>query len=74
MVKPLPLVILSRLELLLLYPQNPNARPLFLFGVGAQKAGTTWLSAQLSKNPSVGFGWNKETCLWGSQRDKRLTD
>jgi hypothetical protein len=51
-----------------------DCRPRFLFGVGAQKSGTTWLYEQLSKHPAVGFGWKKEIGLWGSLWDKNLTN
>ena len=32
----------------------------FILGVGAQKAGTTWLHGQLSKNETIEFGFRKE--------------
>jgi len=32
----------------------------FILGVGAQKAGTTWLHGQLSKNEAIDFGFRKE--------------
>jgi hypothetical protein len=54
--------------------RDTTERTTFLFGVGAQKSGTTWLYAQLSKDPSVGFGWKKEISLWGSLWDKKLAD
>jgi hypothetical protein len=57
-----------------LSPVGGKQRPVFLFGVGAQKSGTTWLYEQLSKHPDVGFGWKKEISLWGSLWDKGLAD
>ena len=33
---------------------------IFILGVGAQKAGTTWLHSQLSTNNSIDFGFRKE--------------
>lgn len=33
-------------------------------GIGAQKAGTTWLYAQLAKHPQVGFPKGKELHFW----------
>lgn len=32
----------------------------FILGVGAQKAGTTWLHGQLSRSESINFGFRKE--------------
>jgi hypothetical protein len=52
-------------------PQSPT---IFLFGIGAQKSGTTWLYAQLDKHPEIGFGWKKEISMWGLLWDKKLTD
>ena len=40
------------------------ATPVFLLGVGAQKAGTTWLYHQLSKSPSCNLGFTKEYHIW----------
>ena len=34
--------------------------PIFLLGVGAQKAGTSWLHDQLNRRPDVDFGFCKE--------------
>lgn len=36
----------------------------FLLGVGAQKAGTTWLYRALSASPKVNFGSQKEYHIW----------
>lgn len=36
----------------------------FLLGVGAQKAGTTWLCRALSASPRVNFGGRKEYHIW----------
>lgn len=40
------------------------AAPVFYLGVGAQKAGTTWLWSYLSSHPSVDFGRYKEYHVW----------
>ena len=40
------------------------AAPVFYLGVGAQKAGTTWLWSYLSSYPSVDFGRFKEYHVW----------
>lgn len=36
-------------------------------GIGAQKAGTTWLYEQLSKHPKVGFPGGKEVHYWDAR-------
>lgn len=37
---------------------------LTFLGIGAQKAGTTWLYAQLNKHPQIGFPGGKEIHFW----------
>lgn len=37
---------------------------LSFLGIGAQKAGTTWLYAQLNKHPRIGFPRGKEIHFW----------
>jgi hypothetical protein len=54
--------------------QHLEQSPIFLYGVGAQKAGTTWLFRQLANHLDVGFGWKKEIMLWGKVWDKKLAD
>lgn len=39
---------------------NGRSTPRFLLGVGAQKAGTTWLHQYLGRSPRVDFGFVKE--------------
>ena len=39
-------------------------KPVFILGVGAQKAGTSWLHAQLQKQPAVNMGFRKEYHVW----------
>ena len=49
-------------------------------GIGAEKAGTTWLFATLEKNKSVIFPavdksldtWNKEICFWNLYRNRGI--
>lgn len=43
-----------------------------LLGIGAQKAGTTWLFEQLRDHPEVGYGWKKELGLWGEVWNRNL--
>lgn len=38
--------------------------PTFILGVGAQKAGTSWLDAQLRQLPFCNFGFSKEYHVW----------
>jgi hypothetical protein len=38
--------------------------PTFVLGVGAQKAGTSWLHRQLTKSPFVNMGFTKEYHVW----------
>lgn len=40
---------------------------LHFLGIGAQKAGTTWLYAQLAKHPEVSFPGGKEVHFWNKQ-------
>ena len=44
-----------------MYKKN---KPLFLLGVGAQKAGTSWLHKQVSRSKFVDFGILKEYHIW----------
>lgn len=39
-------------------------KPTFVLGVGAQKAGTSWLCTQLNKQPSANMGFRKEYHIW----------
>jgi hypothetical protein len=41
-------------------------------GIGAQKAGTTWLYEALAQHPQVRFPAGKEVHFWDAQRDKGL--
>ena len=41
-----------------------NKRPIFILGVGAQKAGTSWLYKQLSRLSNANFGILKEYHIW----------
>lgn len=43
---------------------EPDASPVFLLGLGAQKAGTTWLHSYLARYPEVDFGQYKEYHVW----------
>jgi len=43
-------------------------KPLFIFGMGAQKAGTTWLWNHFYSNRLIARGLPKEIHAWGSQR------
>jgi hypothetical protein len=44
---------------------------LTFLGIGAQKAGTTWLYAQLKKHPRIGFPLGKEAHFWNRLNDPR---
>lgn len=39
-------------------------KPVFILGIGAQKAGTTWLHSQISKNEHFNMGFTKEYHIW----------
>ena len=39
-------------------------KPVFVLGLGAQKAGTSWLHRTLSKNDNVNLGFEKEYHVW----------
>lgn len=41
-----------------------NSKPVFVLGVGAQKAGTTWLHAYLSQSRETDMGLAKEYHIW----------
>ena len=43
---------------------NKSSRPVFLLGLGAQKAGTTWLHAYVSRSAGTSFGKIKEYHIW----------
>ncbi|MGB1560683.1 MAG: glycosyltransferase [Sinimarinibacterium flocculans] len=38
-------------------------------GIGAQKAGTSWLHAQLARHPEIGFPLGKEAHFWNGDRN-----
>ncbi|MCW2817148.1 MAG: hypothetical protein JWN84_4603 [Nocardioides sp.] len=44
----------------------PRSRPTFVLGVGAQKAGTTWLSRYLQNSPEFDRGYRKEYHVFDS--------
>lgn len=44
--------------------------PTFLLGVGAQKAGTTWLHRALNRQPEVDMGFAKEYHVWDAKFSK----
>ncbi|MEL7299778.1 MAG: sulfotransferase domain-containing protein [Pseudomonadota bacterium] len=39
-------------------------KPIFILGLGAQKAGTSWLHSLLSKQSNVNLGFKKEYHIW----------
>ena len=39
-------------------------KPKFILGVGAQKAGTTWLHRNLNRQPNINMGFAKEYHVW----------
>lgn len=41
---------------------------LSFMGIGAQKAGTTWLHANLARHPRIGFPGGKEVHYWNARR------
>ena len=41
-------------------------------GIGAQKAGTTWLFSMLSRHPALSFPAGKEIHFWDQQYDKGI--
>jgi hypothetical protein len=43
---------------------SDSETPIFILGVGAQKAGTSWLHKQLTKSPLVNMGFTKEYHVW----------
>ncbi|MGH8559912.1 MAG: sulfotransferase [Methylococcales bacterium] len=43
-------------------------------GVGAQKAGTTWLFRQMEQHPSLGFPLGKEAHFWNMLHDRDRID
>lgn len=45
---------------------------LTFLGIGAQKAGTTWLYEHLSKHPDIGFPGGKEVHFWDAFRERGL--
>ena len=49
----------------------PSSRT-FVLGVGAQKAGTTWLHAHLHSSPECADGFMKEYHVWDPQDDPSL--
>lgn len=46
---------------------DDTEKPLFLLGVGAQKAGTSWLHSYLEQNPMVDMGFQKEYHIWDAK-------
>ena len=47
---------------------NKNiAKPLFVLGVGSQKAGTSWLHKQLDNNKNFNMGFTKEYHIWDAK-------
>ena len=42
-------------------------KPIFVLGIGAQKAGTSWLYGALSKQRNVNFGLKKEYHIWDAK-------
>lgn len=42
-------------------------KPIFILGVGAQKAGTSWLHAALNDRPEVDMGFRKEYHIWDAK-------
>jgi len=50
---------------------NNNKKKIFLLGVGAQKAGTTWLHSQLSHNSNIDFGFRKEYHVFDAFGDQK---
>lgn len=51
---------------------NTNHHGMFLLGVGAQKAGTSWLHQQLHKRPDADFGCLKEYHVHDARTITRL--
>lgn len=49
------------------------AKPTFILGVGAQKAGTTWLHRELSRCSAVNLGFCKEYKAFPSSKPKAAT-
>ena len=47
---------------------------LTFLGIGAQKAGTTWLYAQLVRHPQIGFPQGKELHFWNRPGTRSLSD
>jgi len=45
---------------------------LHFLGIGAQKAGTTWLHRSLQLHPRLGFSAKKEVHFWDQQRDRGI--
>jgi hypothetical protein len=49
-------------------------RPALLFGIGAQKAGTTWLQSQIERHPGTFFARPKELHYWDCVRAPYLRE
>jgi len=45
---------------------------LYFLGIGAQKAGTTWLYRSLQLHPRLGFSTKKEVHFWDEHRDRGI--
>jgi len=45
---------------------------LYFLGIGAQKAGTTWLYQSLQLHPRLGFSAKKEVHFWDQHRDRGI--
>jgi arylsulfatase A-like enzyme len=51
----------------------PRTGPHFL-GIGAQKAGTTWLYEQLKRHPDISFPAEKEVHFWDKRGDRPVSE
>lgn len=53
-------------------PDSAAGRVPDFLGIGAQKAGTTWIHAQLARHPGVWLPPEKELHFWNRRRDQGL--
>lgn len=53
-------------------PPDPPPRGTFILGVGAQKAGTTWLYKYLDRFDCVDLGMMKEYHIWDVRQDPQM--
>jgi len=51
---------------------SDHNKPIFILGMGAQKAGTSWLYEYLTRSPGVDFGGIKEYHIWDARQDAVL--